>query len=83
MQFSIDYGPAYAMATCNLDPGDAIVALPAIEPDCALYHAPLADRHGNVFIGRKRELLTMSQASRTSGACSTRSGGIGARCMAW
>jgi len=26
MQFSIDYGPAYAMVTCNLDPGDSIVA---------------------------------------------------------
>jgi glutaconate CoA-transferase subunit A len=45
-------------------PGDPIVLLPAIAPDCALFHAPLADRHGNVFIGRKRELLTMAQASR-------------------
>jgi len=44
--------------------GDPIVLLPAIEPDCALFHAPLADRHGNVFIGRKRELLTMAHASR-------------------
>jgi len=43
---------------------DPIVVLPAIAPDCALIHAPLADRHGNVFIGRKRELLTMAQASR-------------------
>jgi glutaconate CoA-transferase subunit A len=44
--------------------GDPIVLLPAIAPDCALFHAPLADRHGNVFIGRKRELLTMAHASR-------------------
>jgi glutaconate CoA-transferase subunit A len=45
-------------------PGDAIVALPAIRPDVALFHARLADREGNVFIGRSRELLTMAQAAR-------------------
>lgn len=44
--------------------GDPILALPAIAPDCALFHAPLADRHGNVFIGRKRELMLMAHASR-------------------
>ncbi|MSQ69751.1 MAG: CoA synthetase [Betaproteobacteria bacterium] len=44
-------------------PGDPIVALPAIRPDIALFHAPLADRRGNVFIGRERELLTMAHAS--------------------
>ena len=45
-------------------PGDPIVLLPAIVPDVALFHAPLADRHGNVFIGRQRELLTMAHAAR-------------------
>ena len=44
-------------------PGDKIVALAAIRPDFALFHAPLADRAGNVFIGRERELLTMAHAS--------------------
>jgi len=44
--------------------GDRILALPAIAPDCALFHAPLADRHGNVFVGRKRELMLMAHASR-------------------
>lgn len=44
-------------------PGDAIVVLPAIRPDAAVVHAPLADRHGNVFIGRQRDLLVMAQAS--------------------
>jgi len=44
-------------------PGDRIVALPAIRPDVALFHAPLADRHGNVWIGRNRELMTMAHAS--------------------
>ena len=43
--------------------GDPIVVLPAIRPDFALFHAPLADRYGNVFIGRWRELLTMAHAS--------------------
>ncbi|MEO8627471.1 MAG: CoA-transferase [Betaproteobacteria bacterium] len=45
------------------DPDDPIVVLPAIRPDVALFHAPLADRYGNVFIGRWRELLTMSHAA--------------------
>jgi len=46
--------------------GDPIVLLPAIRPDFALFHAPLADRFGNVFIGRWRELLTMAHAPSTS-----------------
>jgi glutaconate CoA-transferase subunit A len=45
-------------------PGDPIAVLPAIRPDVALFHATLADRYGNVFIGRERELLLMSQAAR-------------------
>ena len=43
---------------------DPIVVLPAIQPDIALFHAPLADRYGNVFIGRWRELLTLAHAAR-------------------
>ncbi|MBI1397824.1 MAG: CoA synthetase [Betaproteobacteria bacterium] len=43
---------------------DPIVLLPAIVPDVALFHAPLADRQGNIFIGRQRDLLTMAQAAR-------------------
>jgi len=43
---------------------DPIVVLPAIQPDIALFHAPLADRDGNVFIGRWRELLTLAHAAR-------------------
>jgi glutaconate CoA-transferase subunit A len=46
--------------------GDRIVALPAINPDVALFHAPLADREGNVFIGRRRELMTMAHAAKRS-----------------
>lgn len=44
--------------------GDPIVLLPAIVPDYALFHAPLADRHGNVWIGKARELMTMAHAAR-------------------
>ena len=36
---------------------DPIVLLPAIKPDVALFHAPMADREGNVWIGRQRELV--------------------------
>ena len=42
---------------------DPIVLLPAIKPDFALFHAGMADRAGNVFIGRDRELATMAHAS--------------------
>jgi glutaconate CoA-transferase subunit A len=42
---------------------DPIVLLPAIRPDVVLFHAPMADRDGNVWIGRQRELMTMAHAS--------------------
>jgi glutaconate CoA-transferase, subunit A len=42
---------------------DPIVVLPAIHPEVSLIHAPMADRAGNVWIGRQRELATMAHAS--------------------
>jgi glutaconate CoA-transferase subunit A len=42
---------------------DPVVLLPAIQPDVALFHAPMADRAGNVWIGRQRDLATMAHAS--------------------
>src|SRR5579884_3944674 len=42
---------------------DPIVLLPAIRPDVALFHAPMADSFGNVWIGRQRELATMAHAA--------------------
>jgi glutaconate CoA-transferase subunit A len=42
---------------------DPIVLLPAIRPDVALLHAPMADHFGNVWIGRQRELATMAHAA--------------------
>jgi glutaconate CoA-transferase subunit A len=45
---------------------DPIVLLPAIRPDVALFHAPMADRDGNVWIGRQRDLATLAHASQKS-----------------
>jgi glutaconate CoA-transferase subunit A len=46
------------------DDPDPVVVLPAIIPDFALFHAAAADRDGNVWIGRRRELMVMAHASR-------------------
>jgi glutaconate CoA-transferase subunit A len=42
---------------------DPIVLLPALRPDVALIHAPMADRGGNVWVGVQRELITMAHAA--------------------
>lgn len=56
--------PDWKVIDNPFQPGDVIAVLPAINPDIALFHAPLADRSGNVYIGRRRELLTMAHASK-------------------
>ncbi len=43
---------------------DPIVLLPALRPDVALFHAALADRQGNVWIGVRRELMMMAHAAK-------------------
>ena len=43
---------------------DPIVLLPALKPDVALFHAPVVDRDGNVYIGTQRELVTMAHAAQ-------------------
>ncbi|MHA1153703.1 MAG: CoA transferase subunit A [Alphaproteobacteria bacterium] len=43
---------------------DPILVVPAIQPDVALFHAPRADRQGNVWIGPRRELMTMAHAAK-------------------
>jgi len=45
---------------CDADP---IVLVPPLCPDATLFHAPLADRFGNVWIGRRSELTTMARAA--------------------
>lgn len=48
------------------DGGDPIALAPAIEPDVALFHARWADRAGNVWLGRRRELVTLAHASKAT-----------------
>ncbi len=43
---------------------DPLLLVPAIRPDVALFHAALADASGNVWIGVRRELMTMAHAAR-------------------
>jgi glutaconate CoA-transferase, subunit A len=45
---------------------DPILLVPAIRPDVALFHAALADRSGNVWIGVRRELMRMAHAARAT-----------------
>jgi glutaconate CoA-transferase subunit A len=45
---------------------DPIVLVPALVPDLALIHAAMADRHGNVWVGRRRELATIAHAARAT-----------------
>jgi glutaconate CoA-transferase subunit A len=45
------------------EPGKVVV-VPAIAPDVALFHAPEADRAGNVRIGRHRELAGIAYAAK-------------------
>jgi glutaconate CoA-transferase, subunit A len=44
--------------------GDPIALVPAVNADVALFHAPMADRDGNVWIGTNRELVTMAHAAQ-------------------
>ncbi len=43
---------------------DPLLVAAALSPDVALFHARWADRAGNVWIGRRRELATLAHASR-------------------
>jgi len=55
--------PEWRVADNPFGNDDPIALLPAIRPDVALFHVPLADRAGNVWIGRRRELATMAHAA--------------------
>ena len=45
---------------------DPIVLLPTLSPDIAAFHAAMADRDGNVYVGRRQELATMAHAAKRS-----------------
>jgi glutaconate CoA-transferase subunit A len=57
------YRPDWRVIDNPFGQDDPIVLLPALKPDGALIHAPMADRTGNVWIGRQRELATMAHAA--------------------
>ena len=46
--------------------GGPVVLLPAIKPDFAVFHTSRADAQGNVWIGRRRELMTMAHAAKAT-----------------
>jgi glutaconate CoA-transferase subunit A len=56
----------YTIIDNPFDPNDPVVVIKAINPDVALFHAPCADRHGNVWIGRMRDALYCAHASGTT-----------------
>jgi glutaconate CoA-transferase subunit A len=60
----LSYRPDWRVIDNPFAPNDPIVVLPALQPDVALFHVPLADRFGNVWIGRERELMLMAHAAR-------------------
>ena len=43
---------------------DPIALIPALPMDVCMFHVPLADREGNVWIGRRRELASMAYAAK-------------------
>jgi glutaconate CoA-transferase, subunit A len=56
--------PDWKVADNPFGNNDPIVLLPALAPDVVLFHAAMADRHGNVFVGIQRELITLAHAAR-------------------
>jgi glutaconate CoA-transferase, subunit A len=60
----LKYRPDWRVIDNPFGNDDPIVLLPAIAPDVTLIHAPMADRAGNVWIGRQRDLVTMAHAAR-------------------
>jgi glutaconate CoA-transferase subunit A len=59
----LKYRPDWRLIDNPFGKDDPIVLLPALRPDVALFHAPMADRDGNVWIGRQRDLITMAHAA--------------------
>jgi glutaconate CoA-transferase subunit A len=56
--------PDWKVSNHPFKENDAILLVPAIQPDVALFHARWADEAGNVWIGRRKELATIAHASR-------------------
>ncbi len=62
----VEHRPDWKVIDNPFAADDPILALPAIKPDVALFHAELADHDGNVWIGIRRELMTMAHAASTT-----------------
>ena len=60
----LNYRPDWKVIDNPFADRDPIVLLPAIVPDVALFHAPMADREGNIWIGRDREFAMMAHAAK-------------------
>jgi len=43
---------------------DLIVLIPAIVPELVVFHAPLADREGNIWLGKNFEVQAMAHAAK-------------------
>jgi glutaconate CoA-transferase subunit A len=56
--------PDWKVIDSPVPPFDPILIVPAITPDTALFHCPLADPAGNVWVGVRRELMVMAHASK-------------------
>lgn len=59
----LKHRPDWRVIDNPLGENDPIVLVPALKGDVALFHAPMADRDGNVWIGTNRELVTMAHAA--------------------
>ncbi|MEQ9641727.1 MAG: CoA-transferase [Alphaproteobacteria bacterium] len=53
----------YRVIDNPLQPGDPLVIVPAIRPDIAVFHAAMADRDGNVYVGAERDCFTLAHAA--------------------
>ena len=61
----LKYRDDYKIAPNPFAADDPIVLIPALAPDFALVHAPLADKRGNLWVGRQHELRALAQAAKT------------------
>jgi glutaconate CoA-transferase subunit A len=56
----------YKVIDNPLQPGDAVLIVPAIRPQVALIHVPMADRHGNIYVGPERDCFVLAHAAETT-----------------
>ncbi|MEM8950682.1 MAG: CoA-transferase [Pseudomonadota bacterium] len=62
----VEHRPEWQVIDNPHGENDPILLVPAIRPDVALFHAAMADRENNVWIGVRRELMLMAHAARST-----------------